>query len=67
LSTKTIPLALTGMEQALLRGRGFSDAVARPLGRQWVAITVKGQHRCEALGPTPDAAARNLIKVVVRP
>ena len=64
METKLIPL--TSMEEALLRSRGYTMPVAERRGRQFVAISVKGPFRAEALGNTRDEAARNLVKVIVR-
>lgn len=64
METNLIPL--TAMEEALLRSRGYAPPIAERRGKQFVAISIKGQFRAEALGNTRDEAARNLVKVIVR-
>lgn len=66
MDAKQEPLAVTNMEGALLTGKGFSLPVVEKRGKQWVAISIKGEHRAEALGFTRDEAARNLVKVITR-
>lgn len=66
MGTKSEPLRLTSMEAAMLSSRGYESPTAVKRGRQWVAISVKGPFRAEALGHTRDEAARNLVKVIVR-
>jgi hypothetical protein len=57
---------LTTMEAALLMGRGYSLPVIERRHGDYVAIAIKGANRAEALGPTRDAAARNLVMLVTR-
>jgi hypothetical protein len=57
---------LTTMEAALLMGRGFSLPVIEQRGGSYAAIAIKGKDRAEALGPTRDAAARNLVLLITR-
>jgi hypothetical protein len=60
---------LTGMEAALLRSLGLPTPKIEDLGddrREFRAVIVKGDKRFEALGSSPDAATRNVIKLVVR-
>jgi hypothetical protein len=58
---------LTTMEAALLRGHGYEFPTFEPLStREFRAIAVKGRHRAEAIGPTRDAAARNLVRLITR-
>ena len=66
MGTKVEPLAVTTMEAALIAGKGFEQPVVEQRGRQFVAISIKGPFRAEALGHTRDEAARNLVKVIVR-
>lgn len=66
--TDAIDAALTGMEAALLRGLGWSLPKVEPVNdREYRAVIVRGEHKAEALGSSPDMATRNVIKVVVRP
>lgn len=57
---------LTTMEAALLMGRGYSLPSIEQRGGSYVAVAIKGKDRAEALGPTRDAAARNLVLLVTR-
>lgn len=57
---------LTVMETAILMGRGYSLPQIEQRGRDYVAIAIKGDKRAEALGPTRDAAARNLVLLIAR-
>ncbi len=63
---KPFPTGLSTMELALLRGRGYAEPTIERRGASFVAITVKGDLRAEALGGLPADAAKNLVKLVVR-
>ena len=69
---------LTGMEAALLRSLGLPSPKVEPVYRsdewewdapirEYRAVIVTETRRVEALGSSPEAATRNLIKMVVRP
>jgi hypothetical protein len=58
---------LTGMEAALLRARGLPTPKVDLLdnGRDWVAVIVREERRIEALGSSPEAATRKVIRMAV--
>lgn len=62
----TYPTGLNDMEQALLVGKGYSEPRIERRGNSFVAISIKGDYRAEALGGLPADAAKALVKLVVR-
>jgi len=58
---------LTTMEAAMLKARGYdAPFIIRNKDNEYVAVVMKGGDKSAALGSSPDAATRNLIKLLVR-
>lgn len=66
MADQTFPLGLSDMELRMLQGKGYAIPTVERRGSSFVAISVKGTARAEALGGLPADAAKNLVKLIVR-
>ena len=63
-------VALTTMEAALLKARGYTMPEAVQVGfatPEFRVFVVKGEDRVETLGRTPEQAAAKFVRMVILP
>lgn len=59
--------ALTSMEAALLKSRGYDLPRVEKRGGDFVAVAIRGTARAEAIGRNPESATRHLVYLIARP